>query len=366
MLRKKISADGNAAAVIDLDDDEQLEKTVTTKTTIGKSKKTADKSKDDEVIEALPVLDADEADEAEQMQFSETSLAGLLTNDDEDDFANQFCTINVRREPDALNDRFLTPCSTRTNLRPLRNVELTAEVADIEDRVLELVGGSGGHYFFQIQYNGRLAKSWKSTLADDPAAVARSKAEANPQPAAVATQPVDAVDSFLNNLRKQKEMRDLLFGDAEKKFEESLAELRAENERLRSNPAEPKSENLLLLEMARDEKNEEHRQRLLDRVFGGGNGERHWLADAMQVALENKDAILGVIGSLIGGATPAQNAETQTASGASVDDLLRSQPPAEFQGFQRKALDEKPAAEIDVEPVADNKIEKTKEASNGE
>lgn len=74
----------------------------------------------------------------------------------------------------------------------MRNIELTAERSDIEEQVRALHGG--GHYFFQIQINGRLGKSWKVTLADTPEQAAASK---TPQPAVI--QPPVPVENPLDS-----------------------------------------------------------------------------------------------------------------------------------------------------------------------
>ena len=316
---------------------------------------------DDGAIQAEPVLDDAEETDDDAPQFSDESLAALLFGDQNDqDYGSQFCTIHIRRHPDSMNDRFLTPCGALTKLPPLRNVELAAERMDIEERVRNEYGG--GHYFFQIYFDGALGKSWKATLSDDPAAVARARAEAvgrsnNSQPQPTSVPPVDPVQAFLDGMLKQRQLKDALFGDDEKRLEREIADLRAEVAKQAANPAEPKSERIALLEMAMDSKNSDARDRLLNHVFPSEEkGGRHWIADTIEVVLENKDVILGVLGSLLGGIAPPQPSPQP-----SIQELMRAAPPTGaamptgLSQFKRKPLGEPQqngeVEQIDAEPV---------------
>lgn len=316
MPRRKNNPDTETIdAIPELDDDEQIVVENSNRRTIRKERVPQPNA---ETINDVEDEDQDEI--ADRQRFSETSLAALEFSDDLE-FENQFCNVTVRRNPDAMNDRFVNPNHSVLTLPPMRNIELTAERSDIEEQVRALHGG--GHYFFQIQINGRLGKSWKVTLADTPEQVAASK---TPQPAVIQPPvPVEnPLDSFFDTLRKQKEMKDLLFGDDLRRLEE----LEEENQRLREAAAQPPPqaaqlpENLLILEKALGVTNPTIQDRLIDAAFPDDSGE-HWVPATLKTVFEHKEEIAGLLGSLLGGFLPQPKPQPN-----SIEALLEQQPPA--------------------------------------
>lgn len=69
----------------------------------------------------------------------------------------------------------------------------------------------------------------------------------------------------------------------------------------------------------------EAKNRLLEKLMPTDtDGNRHWIADVFQIGLENKDTIIGVLGSLLGGLVPQRPAAAQP----NIADMMRQQPPA--------------------------------------
>lgn len=331
MQRKKISTGiNNAAAVVELDDDEQLVEEVTTTKRVGRQRRIIPPPDEPITVEPIEDDDDDEPPTGEPL-YSDTSLAALIYGEGEDAIDNQFCTVVIRRNPDSINDRFATPCTAQTNLPAMRNVELTAERMDIEERVRSEFGG--GHYFFQLHFNNRLQTSWKATLSDPPISKTPPPAvaaEAPAQPPAPAAPAVDAFDNFLENLEKQKRMRDLLFGDEQRRLEKQIEELKVEAAKPQP-PAAPQSETLVILEKALASPNQEISDRLLEYAFPTDKGEsRHWIAELASVVMDNKDTIAGVLGSLLG-AVP----QPAAAAPPNVAEMMRMQPPPSLPKFSR-------------------------------
>jgi len=311
-MRKKISTGlDNAAAVVDLDDDDEIVKKVTTETVVGRRKRPEPEA----IATAMPdfeqddadAIDADLTDDEDVPEYGENSLAALIYDEDsENRVDNKFCSVAIRRNPDSMNDKFRNPCGAVTNYPPLRNIELTADRMDIEDKVRAENGG--GHYFFQIHLNGRLGPSWKATLSDAPqiAATGSETAAAATQPAAVSLPPpanVDPLDALLANVDKFAKLKEVFGGgDVEKvRLEMQIAELRREIEAAKNAPQERKSERLTLLETAMKEgANSGLQAKILDNLFPSEEKEsRHWVAEVLDVALQHKDAILEVAGPLL-------------------------------------------------------------------
>lgn len=350
MQRKKISTGQNNAAIVELDDDEELVEEVTTTKRIGRERRPKP-AEEKEVVTVEPEPADDEAEEFNEPEFSDTSLAALIYGDGDEPIENQFCNVAVRRNPDSMNDRFLTPCGSTMNLPVLRNIELSAERMDIEERVRHEFGG--GHYFFQLHFDNRLRSSWKSTLSDLPEAVARDKqlkaaasqlsAPLTPPPAG---ETVNSIDAFLDNIEKQRRMRDLLFGEDKLRYETRIAALEAEAAKPQP-PAVPQSETLTILEKALTANSPELADRLLDYAFPTkDDSPRHWVADLIDVGLKNKDALLGIVGPLLGVAA-------QPAPQPSIADLMRASPPAglpsvpieppsQTSGFRRRPIEPEP------------------------
>lgn len=365
MPRKKISTVANPAAVIDLDDDEEFVESVTTTKRVGRQRK----PKPDDAEAAPPdddenIIDIDDDGEPVE-RYGDNSLAAVLYGDSDDaDAENQFCSIHIRRHPDNLSDKFATPCTEVTNLQRIANVPLSTDRADIEERVVKEYGG--GHYFFQIHFDGRLGRSWRSTLADLPAAKRiqpDAPAASVPTPAAPA---VDPVRAFLDNLKKQKEMQELLFGEQEKELKAQIAELKTQIERGQATPSQPQSEQLLILEKALSATSPELQDRLLEYAFPSDDaGKRHWIAELADVALANKDTILGLFGSLFGGIAPPQPTPAPPPAPMSLDELLRQPAPAgelaeQPTGFRRRETSPLRAefdAALDAGPPTDDDAE---------
>lgn len=361
MTRKKIStAVSNTAAVLDLEPDDDLVETVTTTKTIGRRKAKIEADPDPEpefIADDDPGdfidIDADTGDASPR--YSETSLAALVYGDEQDEIDNRYCTVTIRRERDSLDDHFLQPCNSRMVLSPLRNIPLTDERIDIEERVR--IEHGGGHYLFQLQFNGRLGPSWKATLADDPAAVRAAKTQdapaARPDPPAA-----DPVSSFLDNLEKQRRMKDLLFGDREKEFQDQIAEMKAEIAAARSQPTEPKSERLVLLETALAAgQSTDLQSRILDNLFPSDEPERrHWIADVIDVAIQNREVLAGLIAGVFGGLggpmqpppPPVPAAASLPVSPPTTGLFRRAEPPTEAETVEAETAETENIIETEI------------------
>jgi hypothetical protein len=316
MPRKKISTDAEMIeAIPDLEDNEQIviEDTKRIRREILQTERPKEPEPETVIVE--PVEDED----LDPPRYSDTSLAALIFNEDQEQIENQFCSVHVRRNPDSMTDRFLNPCNAVLTLPPLRNIELSAEKSDIEETVRRLHGG--GHYFLQLHFNNRLASSWKVSLGDSPEALAAAKAEKfsteNPQPLPPApAPPVNPFDSFLESLEKQKRMKELLFGDEMKELET-----------LRARAAEPplpppQSETLAILEKAMQSSNPTLQDRLLEMAFPSKDeAGSHWIVDLMKTAFEHKEELAGLAQMVLGGLVPKPKPQ-------GIEALLRSQPPA--------------------------------------
>ena len=103
MARKKISPDSEIIDATGLEENEQI--VIEDKKTIRKERSSPPEPA---VTEGEIVFD-DEPEAIEPPSFSETSLAALIY-DGEQPIENQYCTIHVRRTPDKMKDRFVTPC----------------------------------------------------------------------------------------------------------------------------------------------------------------------------------------------------------------------------------------------------------------
>ncbi len=358
MRRKKVLDDaGVIEGIPDLKDDEQLVSEVTTKRTVRKEKTPAIDIEPEEVIE---ISDETERNDDEPA-YSATSLAALIYSAEDEPLHNQFCTVAVRRNPDGMNDRFLTSCTSVLHLPRLINVELSADKEDIEDRVRSEYGG--GHYFFQVHYNNRLASSWKSTLADLPPQLRSSKSEpeTNTPPPPI-QEPVNPFDQFFDTLRKQKEMKELLFGDEQKRLELEIERLKTEAAKQPLPTPEPRSEKLILLEHALQAGNPTLQDRLLSHLFPEPEeNSSHWIVDLVKTGFEHKEDLAGIAQMVLGGVLPQPKSH-------GIEALLRQQPPKDpalaedmnpppRSNFQRRKLEEssgssKPVIDTDVDSSA--------------
>ncbi len=338
----------------ELDDDEQFVKETTTKQTVRKERVPTQAAKPEPEI--IDVDDDPDDDQDDEPHFSETSLAALQFGHDED-MAAEYCNVLVRRNPDSMTDKFVTPNSSLLNMPPLRNVSLGEDRSDIEERVREHFGG--GHYFFQIQYRGQIGKSWKASLSDLPASQRQATTAADPYAKPDAPQPmpespppaVNPFDQFFETLKKQKEMKDLLFGDEMKELDRLRREAA---ERASQPPGYRQSETLQILEQALKADNPALSEKLLKMAFpeesesGGG----HWIADILRLGFEHKEDLAGIVQMVFGGLAPQPQA-------GGIEAMLRQQPPAALasgtpaaepepprSNFQRKFI-QKPETEPD-------------------
>jgi len=316
MARKKISTGVDTPpGVIDLDDDDEIVKTVTTETRVGRQKR---RTPSESVPPAVaggdfePELDDEDAIEAEFVedvpQYPDNSIAAFLYGDDSlSEMTSEACTVYIRRKADTMGDNFRKPNPTESKLPKLHigNIlETTKE--DIEDRVRK-ESGSGGHYFFQIFRNGRLGKSWESTLSDPFTVAAVDLFPAPTQPAAAVppTPPVtvDPLDNLLAGAEKFAKLKEMFGGgsDVEKvRLEFQIAELRREIEEAKAVPQERKSERLTLLETALAANSPDLQTKILNNIFPNEDPkDRHWLADVLDVALTHKEELLAIGGPLI-------------------------------------------------------------------
>lgn len=317
MPRKKVNADTDVIdGIAEIDDGEQLVEETTRK--VRRERVTKPKPEP-----AAEIIDLDEDDEPDEQPpaFSETSIAAKLFSDDGGQpFENRFCTINVRRTPDSMNDRFANPNSAMLNLAPIRNVDIATDQSDIEDLVRREYGG--GHYFFQIHFDGQLRTSWRSTLADLPAHARNQTPEPQPPTAAAAppTPAKDPLDSMLDNLAKMKALRDALFGDERDRLERQIEELKREiDNRPEPRDVTPLPENLQILEKALATNNPTLQEKLLDYAFPQDTG-GHWIPDTLKVIFDHKDEIGGILSGLLGVRPQPQP--------PNIEAILRGTPPA--------------------------------------
>ena len=346
MPRKKISKEPEIIdGIPDLEENEQV--VIENRRTIRK-----EKSKPPEpILSPEPdIIEIDEEDETDDTpRFSQTSIAAGIFNEADEFGRDQFCTVLVRRNPDSMNDRFVNPNSAVLNLQPLRNIDITAERADIEDIVRNTHGG--GHYFFQIHYGGQLRYSWKSSLADTPEqkrAALHPKEAIVEQPAPIEKpEPVNPFDQFFDALQKQKQMKDLLFGDEKRQLEDEIRRLKDEVAN-RPQPA-PQSETLAILEKAISAGNPSLQEKLFDIAFPPKDeSNSHWIVELAKTVFEHKEELAGVAQMVFGGLAgprPQQNIEA----------LLRSQPPAGLNApatassaFRRRQISPTPAEQAET------------------
>lgn len=226
MPRKKISPTPDADAFADLGenlpDGEKI--IITDQRTIEKKSvpATHDQPAPPKYVELEPDDNDDDDYDDDAPQLPANSVGAFLFGDGTIDFENQSLTISIRREPDNFGDNFLNPCTSRLQFQPLRNVELTADRTDIEERVREINGG--GHYFFQIYYNGEVTKTWRASLADTQHAIQKAKADATaaaaanqpapaspPQPAIAAAAAPKSLSDQIKEMAELKENLDKIF-----------------------------------------------------------------------------------------------------------------------------------------------------------
>jgi len=339
--RKTLPEPEPIEGIPELDADEQLVRETTTKQTIRKERVKADP---EPATAPPPARDSEPDDDDdffidaepddERPQFSESSLAALQFNDAEE-IENEYCNILIRRNPDSLRDKFATPNSALLNLPTMRNVPLASERYEIEEAVRDEYGG--GHYFFQIQYRGNLGKSWSASLSDKPGAGQVKTEPAAPTPIAAPVEPAaNPFDQFFDNLRKQKELKEILFGDELRELER----LRAEAADRQNNSTVRQSETLSILEMALRADNPTLSEKLLKLVAPEpeDTGGSHWIVDLVKTGFEHKEELAGVLQMVLGGLAPASPPANQN-----IEALLRAPVPAPLAAIQQSAEPAKPA-----------------------
>ena len=323
--RNTLPANNDAEAAAKLNDDEEI--VLTDTRTIRKNKRTPPPEiKIDE--DDLDAIDGEIVDDDEDAPlFPEGTVGFRAFGEDGDGPPVTECNILVVRKPDGAKDNFLRPCSGRVSELPIRNIDLSTPESEVEEIVVMTYGG--GHYYLQTQIGNKNGRGWSVSLADPPAAVAAAKAaeiaasQPVTAPAAPATTEPSQFERRVAELRLEKEYDELKFGDERRRLERLETEL-AELRNAKTNTStEPRSEKLELLDFVSKLNNRpELAERVVDGIFpnedsGGG---RHWLADIISVAIENKDTIGSLFGSLLGGGTAP-------ATQPSIADMLRQQPP---------------------------------------
>ncbi|MBX3299759.1 MAG: hypothetical protein KF736_09890 [Acidobacteria bacterium] len=331
--RKKVSTEHPLPEMVELDSDEELVVERTDTQRIRREKRPEPPS----FVEPDHESEPDYIDV--EPEFNDTSVGRLLFADDGEAARADICTIVIRRSPDSINDSFATPCTNQTHIGKLSGISLATDRSDIEERVQRDFGG--GHYYFQIQFEGQLRRGWTATIADLPAHMrplpqpASVAAEATPPPAA------DPFDNFITTLQRQHQLRQLLFGEAEQRYATQIADLQA---RLDQVKPEPQSERLQILQAALSAPSERFQERLLNILAPlDETGSRGTLAELFDIAMTHSDKIMPLIGTLLGGIPrPPQ---------PSIKDLLQSDAPptpplAPPSTFTRRAV----SGDVSTEP----------------
>lgn len=345
----------------ELKDDEQFVSETHTKRTVRKERAPQPAAIEPEEEDEDFVFIDEEPDD-DRPKYTELSLAALQFGEQgiEGDEARGYFNVLVRRNPDGMNDRFVRPNNAMLALPPLRNVAIAVERPEIEERIRELFGG--GHYFFQIQYRGQIGRSWTASLSDSPEQIRTGRIglpePPQPQPESPASFPAPTVappaanpfDQFFETLSKQKQMKDLLFGDEQRRYEDRIADLERRVEDASRNAGNHRqSETLSIIEKALSAEDKNVAEKLMHLAFPesqdtGG----HWITDVVKIAFEHKEDLAGFAGLLFGGLAPQPKPNN-------LDALLRSQPPAQIAAadsseiaapvsrFSRRAKPEEPA-----------------------
>lgn len=354
MARKKISTDEtNADVVAALEADEEFVVDTTTTKRLRREKR-----KEPDVTPEPDAIDI-EIDAEPVQQFSPTSLAAMIyAEDEEPNLADEFCTIAVRRTPDAMGDSFATPCSTVTNLPRLPNVEVLADRSDVEDRVRLEYGG--GHYFFQLRTATGLGRSWKATLSDLPKHLRQTTPEPDagtPIPPAAPQPAVSPMDAFLDAMRKQKELSELLYGDDKRRMERELAEMR-EALAKRATNAEPQSDLAMAVNLLKDTNDPTIVDFVRDAILPADEPEaKTGFWDFAKYLLANKDEVAGLVGTVLSSLMPQTGPPN-----ANVLAALRSQPPTAAlpppdpppSSFQRRSKKQAERTDEKTEPEKKN------------
>jgi hypothetical protein len=124
-------------------------------------------------------------------------------------------------------------------------------------------------------------------------------------------------------LSRQKQMKDMLFGETEQALKDEIARLKDEIANRPAVPPEPQSERLAILEKALGVQNPTIQQRMLENVFPSDEG-GHWLPETIKTIFEHKEELAGLAGMLLGNLIPRQ----PTAPAGNIAALMRSPAPA--------------------------------------
>lgn len=308
-------------ALPDLDDGEQI--VIEDTKRIRREK--MPESDNEQVKQEFIDIESEDATDSHEYNFSDTSIAALLT-DNPDDLANQFCTIHVRRKPDRMRDNFLTPCSSLLTLPAIQNVELTAERSDIEEIVRQQYGG--GHYFFQVRFQNRLSRSWEASLADPPEAIAAARQEKlkqSSEPVTQTNQAANPFDQFLETLKKQRELQDLLFGEERRRLEAEIERLRQESQQKPA--AAPQSDLALLLDAMQKTNNPGLIDFAREYLSGESREPQFGVWDFLKYVFDHKNELAPLVAGFLG----SNNANQET-----LEELLRSNPPAATAEVERQ------------------------------
>jgi hypothetical protein len=300
MPRKKDSEDGSdIAAAVNLRDDEEI--IIADTRTIGKQKRGAKKAAEPEV----EIIDDADLEAVESYEFPEGTIGAILNRSEDEQYRDQQATIMVVRKPDSAGEKFLNPCTARLNMQPIRNVDLSRPIDEIEDLLRMTYGG--GHYYCQIRIGNQIQTGFEVDIADPP------QAQSKPELASLSlgtketpAAPVNPLDSFFDQIDKMQRLKTALFGDREKELERQIEELKQEIRDARNGQiSQPQSESLLILEKALSTNNPTIQDKLLEAAFPSDSG-GHWLSDVIKLVIENPEKVSGVLQAIVGGVAPQQ------------------------------------------------------------
>jgi len=175
-------------------------------------------------------------------------------------------------------------------------------------------------------------------------------------------------------MEKQKQLRDFLFGDEQKRFEKEIEQLRDELREARDQRPPPATQSdLALLLSAMKETNSPHLIDFAREYLSPDNKEESFgVWDFAKYVFDNKEQLAPIVGSLFGGAMP------MPAGMPNVQDVLRKQPPAgmppaspPISNFRRRVAPppdpvEETEKAIDAEPTFDNEVDSQGEGTEVE
>jgi hypothetical protein len=162
---------------------------------------------------------------------------------------------------------------------------------------------------FVERENGQLKRQLEEKGALEKTTSAQSLSAQNP------------FDQFFETLKRQTEMKELLFGEEIRELEELR---RTANQP--AAPTEPQSEKLAMLQYAEKMQNEKMQEKLLEYVFdeesGGG------LLDTAKFVLANQDAVVSIGQKIIGALFGSTGGQTGAMQPSDLEAILKQKPPA--------------------------------------